>query len=263
MVSNRSGTAKRLWALEGGNITEQKGNLVVGETGDVVLPCPSFLVEHSRGLVLIDTGLVPAAATDARGVYGDLLDKQDISLRPEQCVDQQIEALGYKSTDVTHVLMSHLHWDHTGGMYLFPHAQFYIMSGELQYAYWPLPAAPLFRREDIEPTRGFAWNQIESAELDLFGDGSIVMIHMPGHTPGNSSFVVRLAGRTIVLAADTAHLRTGLARQIPMPSDHNSLQSVQSLRRLGLLVKSLDAMLWLSHDPEDWAEYKHAPYFYE
>ena len=259
----QTGTARRLWALEGGLLTEIRGNLAVGESGTVVIPCPSFLIEHSRGLVLIDTGLVPAACEDPRAIYGELADELRISLRRDQCVDRQIEALGCKLEDVTHVVISHMHWDHTGGMYLFPHAQFYVMSGELQYAYWPLPASPLFRREDIEPTRGFAWNQIEGPELDLFGDGSILIVHMPGHTPGNASVVVRLLSRTIVLSADTAHLRSGYEGDLPMPSDYNTLQSVQSIRRLRQIVNGLDAMLWVTHDPVDWAEYKHAPAFYE
>ena len=258
-----TGKASRLWALEGGFLSEDRGALVVGESGPVTLPCPSFLIEHERGLVLVDTGLVPAAADDPHAVYGKMAAELNVSLSREQCVDRQIEALGFRLEDVRHVIMSHLHWDHTGGMYLFPHAQFHVMSGELQYAYWPLPAGPLYRREDIEPTRGFAWNQIEGNELDFFGDGSIVVLHLPGHTPGNASLVVRLANRTIILAADTAHLRSGYEGDRPMPSDWNTLQAVQSIRRLKQIARGLDAMVWMTHDPSDWAEYRHAPDFYD
>jgi N-acyl homoserine lactone hydrolase len=262
-ITGATGTARRLWALEGGTLTEDRSNLVVGEKGTITIPCPCFLIEHERGLVLLDTGLVPAAAEDARAVYGDMADELTVTLTREQCVDRQIEALGFSLSDVDHVIMSHLHWDHTGAMYMFPHAQFHVMSGELQYAYWPLPAAPLFRREDIEPTRSFSWNQIEAPEFDLFGDGSLVLLHLPGHTPGNASLVVRLPNRTVVLAADTAHLRSGYHGDRPMPSDWNTLESVRSIRRLRQLAQSLQAMVWILHDPEDWAEYKHAPEFYD
>ena len=248
-----NGTVKRLWALEGGFLTEDRSKLVVGEAGPVTLPCPSFLIEHERGLVLVDTGMVPDAADDPTGIYGDMANDAKISVRREHCVDSQIMALGLRLEDVTHVIMSHLHWDHTGGMYLFPHAQFFVMSGELQYAYWPLPAAPFYRCEDIDRTRSFAWNQIENPELDFFGDGSIRILHMPGHTPGNASIVVNLANRTVILAADTAHLRSGFRRDLPMLSDYNTLQSVQSIRRLKQIANSLDAMVWITHDPTDWA----------
>jgi len=148
-------------------------------------------------------------------------------------------------------------------MCLFPHAQFYVMSGELQYAYWPLPAGPVYRREDIDPTRGFAWNQIEGSELDFFGDGSIRILHLPGHTPGNASIIVTLASQTIILAADTAHLRSGYEKDLPMPSDYNTLQSVQSIRRLKQIARALNAKVWMTHDPLDWAEFRHAPASYE
>ena len=113
VMAIRTGTAKRLWALEGGLLTETRGNLAVGESGTVVIPCPSFLIEHSRGLVLIDTGLVPAACEDPRAVYGELADELSISLSREQCIDRQIEALGYKLEErhgrrhIPHALGSH------------------------------------------------------------------------------------------------------------------------------------------------------------
>lgn len=262
-MTNQAGAAQKLWALEGAYITDQRAALVAGESGPVVIPYPSFLIQHEQGLVLVDTGLVPAAAKDARAVYGELADQLKMVFREEHTVDRQIQALGFKLSDVGHVIISHLHFDHTGGMYLFPHAQFYVMSGELQYAYWPAKAGPLFRREDIEPTRDFAWNQIEGGEFDLFGDGAIRMIHMPGHTPGNSSVMVRLASRTLLLSMDTTHLRSGYDRDIPMPSNYNTLDSVRSIRRLRQLSRGVNTALWITHDPDDWKTFKHAPEFYE
>lgn len=262
-MTTGTGTVRRLWALEGGTISEDRSKLVVGESGPVTVPSPCFLIEHDRGLVLMDTGLVPAAADDMHGVYGAMGEELRVTLTPEQTVDRQLAAIGFKPSDVKHVIMSHLHWDHTGGMYLFPHAQFHVMAGELQYAHWPLPAGPTYRLADIEATRGFDWNQIEGAELDFFGDGSLKILHMPGHTPGNASLVVRLASRTFVLAADTAHLRSGFLGDRPMPSDWNTLESVRSIRRLRQIARGLDAAVWILHDPEDWADFKHAPGFYE
>ncbi|TCL07445.1 N-acyl homoserine lactonase family protein [Sodalis ligni] len=257
-----SKTAKKLWALNGPTLTHDRGLLVPGETGDITFPVPAFLIEHERGMILFDTGLVPAAAKDPAGVYGEMAGEVGLDFRPEQSVDRQIQALGFALDDITHVVMSHAHWDHTGGMYLFPKARFFIGAGELPYAFWPFPAAPLFRREDIEPTRGFQWYEV-SGDYDLFGDGSIVRLHMPGHTPGNGSLLVRLANQTIILAADTTHLRSGYAQDLPMPSDYSTLDAVHSIRRLKQLEASLDAMVWISHDPDDWARYRHAPEYYD
>lgn len=262
MPVKQPGFAKRLWALENGYLQDDRSALVVGEKGSVTIPCPAFLVEHERGLVLLDTGLVPAAAENAAAVYGDMATRLGITLKPEHRIDRQLEALGFKTSDIDYVIMSHLHWDHTGGMYLFPQAKFFIMSGEIAYSRWPLPASPQYRAEDIDPTLGFDWTEVESADYDFFGDGSLRFIHLPGHSPGNASLVVRLATQTIILAADTAHLRSGLHSDKPMPSDWNTLESVRSIRKLKQLAHSLDAPIWMLHDPEDWAEFKHAPEFY-
>jgi len=126
----------------------------------------------------------------------------------------------------------------------------------------PRPGGPLYRTEDIAAASGFDWHEAEGPEFDLFGDGSLVLLHMPGHTPGNASLLVRLQTRTILLAGDTAHLRSGLASDRPMPSDWDTLQSVQSLRRLKALAREHEATIWMLHDPEDWAENRHAPAFY-
>ncbi len=254
-MTRNVGEATRLWALDGATFTLDSGLLVVGVEGTVTIPVPTFLIEHPRGLVLLDTGIVPAAADDPRSIYGELADEIQIAFTPEQRVDRQIEALGFRTADVTHVLVSHSHFDHTGGLHLFPQAQFYIGAGDLPYAFWPMPAASVFfRTADVEATRGFAWNEV-NGDLDLFGDGSIIFLSMPGHTPGNRSVQVRLRNRTVLLTGDTVHLRSAMEGDLPMASDYNTLQSVQSVRRLRQLQHSLDAELWIAHDPQDWQQY--------
>lgn len=74
---------------------------------------------------------------------------------------------------------------------------------------------------------------------------------------------MRLKSRTIRLAADTTHPRSGYPSDLPMPSDWNTLQSVQSQRCLRQIERSHNAMVWILHDTEDWVEYRHAPNFYE
>ena len=90
--------------------------------------------------------------------------------------------LGYKLEDVTHVVISHLHMDHIGGMYMFPNAKFFVGAGELPYAYWPAKyARSIFCLNDIMPARGFDWIELDQ-DTDLFGDGRLQMFITPGHT---------------------------------------------------------------------------------
>lgn len=257
-------TAKRLWALDSPTFTVEAHTLMYGLSGELTIPMPAYLIEHPRGLVLFDTGLVPAAIDDPRAVYGDLADLTKIRAEPHQRLDRQIEALGYKISDITHVIASHAHFDHSGGLYLFPHAKFYAGQGEMQFAYWPATiGAGFFRLPDLDATRGFDWHEIPGIDVDLFGDGSIVILFTPGHTPGELSLLVRLSDRNFILTGDTVHLRAALENEIHFPVDADTAAAVRSLRRLKLLRDSADATVWITHDPDDWAEHKHAPYSYE
>jgi N-acyl homoserine lactone hydrolase len=96
-------TARRLWALEAPTFTVEAHTMMFGLTGELTIPLPAYLIEHSRGLVLFDTGLVAAAVDDPHAVYGELADVMNIRAQPHQRIDRQIEALGYKASDVTHV----------------------------------------------------------------------------------------------------------------------------------------------------------------
>lgn len=249
-------TATRLWALEGPTFTLGADFLVLHEPGVVTIPVPCFLIEHPRGLVLFDTGIIMEASEDPLSVYSpQTLAFNNLAYSPEQRVDRQIEALGFSVTDVTHVVVSHLHDDHTGGLKLFPHADIYIGAGELPHAYWPHPPQRnLFRYRDIDPTRGFNWHELAD-DHDLFGDGSIVVLRLPGHTPGSSGLLVRLPSRNLILTGDAVHLRAAIEKTMPMGGDWNTSESVRSIRRMVQLSKSIPAEIWIGHDPQDWAHY--------
>lgn len=258
------GTAKRLWALDSPTFTLDKSILMVGAYGECTIPLPAYLIEHPKGLVLFDTGLAPAAATDPEGVYGELAAMLGLRFTPEQALDAQLKALGYAPSDVRYVIASHTHFDHTGGLYLFPEATFYVGQGDMRFGFWPDPvSAVFFRQADLEPLRGAVVREIPGVDHDLFGDGSIVVLFTPGHTPGELSLLVRLPDRNFILTGDTVHLREALETAAPMPYDASTADSVQSIRRLQLLRDSADATVWITHDPQDWVEFKHAPHCYE
>lgn len=258
------GVVKRLWGLDAATITVDRSLMMVGGSGVVTIPMPAFLIEHPRGLVLFDTGLAPAAADDPESVYGPLANAFDMRFPVDVRVDRQLAVLGYKTTDVRYVVVSHLHFDHAGGLSLFPNATFIIGPGEMRYAYWPDKAgAGFFRRPDFEGARDYNWLELPGGEHDLFGDSSMVVFSTPGHTPGELSMLVRLPDRNFLLVGDTVHLRAALEDEIPGPFDCNTEIAVQSIRRLKLLRAAADATVWISHDPEDWADFVHAPQCYE
>ena len=252
-------TANKLIALEGATFTMKEKQLMMGGSDELIdIPVPTFLVEHAKGLVLFDTGCAPEIVTDPEGYWGPATKfLRNIRFTREQVVDQQVKLHGYKPDDVKYVVVSHLHLDHSGGMKLFPNAQFLVMKGELPYAYWPdRRARNGFIFNDLVPTRGFDWKEYDG-DTDLFGDGALMMLKTAGHTPGECSLKVRLKDFSIVLTGDTVHIRPQMRTFAAMDSDYDVAEASASIKRLGEIEASGEAKLWISHAPEDWANYAH------
>lgn len=249
------GVARRAWALDAPTLTVDKSILVTGTGGvNVTIPAPAFLIEHDEGLILFDTSLDPAAADDPGSVYGPLATTFQIDFPAERRLDRQIESIGFNVSDIRRIILSHSHFDHTGGLRLIPHAEGFVGARELRYAAQPDPAlAGFYRKEDLDAARQIHWNELPVGyDHDLFGDGSITLLSLPGHTPGALGLKVALPSRTIIFAGDAAHLRENLVGTVGMPFDADSVSKLDSIRKLQLLQSQPDTTIWVSHDPEDW-----------
>jgi N-acyl homoserine lactone hydrolase len=250
-------TAHKLIALPGAMLSMRESDLMIGGADTMFeIPVPSFLIEHPKGLVLFDTGCNPRVADDPDGYWGPLAKLLNVRFTRELAVDAQIRAAGYKPADVKHVVVSHLHLDHAGGLALFPEAKFFIMKGELPHAYWPeRRSRAAFILDDILPTRRFDWTEL-TEDTDLLGDGSLTMLRTPGHTPGESSLIVRLRKEgPILLTGDTLHIRAQLKTLEAMPAFYDRAQASESIRRVKRIQDAGEARLWVGHDPGDWARY--------
>jgi N-acyl homoserine lactone hydrolase len=251
--------ANRLIALPGAMLSMRECDLMVGGSEKMIeIPVPSFLIEHPKSLVLFDTGCNPRVAVDPVAYWGRVASLLNVRFSPDLVVDAQVRAHGYKPEDVKYVVVSHLHLDHAGGLALFPHAKFFVMKGELPYAYWPdRHARGAFILDDLLPTRRFDWIEL-TEDTDLFGDGSMQMLKTAGHTPGESSLFIRLKkDGPIILTGDTLHLRGQLATLTGSPVDSDQKQASESVQRLKRIQDLGEARLWVSHDPDDWRNYPH------
>jgi len=253
------GKVRKMWALPGAELTAPASLLMHGGDDTLLqLPTPSFLIEHPKGLVLFDTGCNPKIIDDAAGHWGkDIAAALPIKWSKAETLDKQIEGVGYKTSDVKYVILSHAHLDHAGGLTYFPKAKFIVGAGELRYAYWPDPDRRwAFILDDYLPTRGYDWLEL-AGDCDLFGDGALKFLYTPGHTPGESTLVVNLPNRTIVLPGDTVHLRAALDQEATMGIDVDPIASVHSLKRVKALRDMTGATVWITHDPDDWKEHPH------
>lgn len=251
-------TANTLYGFDSPNMTMQAEHMVVGLDGPIEIPLPAFLIEHDKGLIMVDTGFHPCVCEDPALLFGDRPETSMIESKPEEAIEPQLRKLGYTPEDVTHVIVSHLHTDHAGGLFQFPNAQFIIGPGELDYGKNPTPnSAHLIMEDDFltEEIRNYNWLEINAERHDLFGDGSIELFHLPGHTPGQMAILVRLPGQNVMLSADVVHLREAVELLAPSPTDTDPEQAVKSIKKLIKITEEEDAKLWVIHDYRDWAEF--------
>lgn len=217
----------------------------------VPLPLQCFLIEHRNGLVLFDTGIDPAIMFDKgyiRQAIGRFLLPRIFRFHVTETdrIDHVLASAGVAASDIRMAVISHLHFDHVGGIAQIPHADLLVSAREWAILSEPHPESEWILREHIEIPAA-KWNRISYEHTDdpLFegfdgihdvaGDGSMILLPTPGHTPGSMSLLVRQEGwDPILLVGDLTYETALLERDIvPGTGDRDALlASFAKVRRL-------------------------------
>jgi glyoxylase-like metal-dependent hydrolase (beta-lactamase superfamily II) len=204
------------------------------------LPVPAYLIETEGERILVDTGLHPDAVVDPDAHYGEGTALGHFGLEQEESLAEQVD-LG----TLTRLVLTHLHFDHAGGLALIPKS----VPVVLQRAEW----------EAAHDRGGVERNFFQPADYakapsnltlidgdhDLLGDGTIMLLSTPGHTTGHQS--VRVGD--LVLGADVALFATGLddlkfpAFGADQEAQVRSAERLRALRDSGLKIQP-------GHDPD-------------
>jgi glyoxylase-like metal-dependent hydrolase (beta-lactamase superfamily II) len=210
----------------------------------VRFPILSVLIERDHDLVLFDTGIGTRINEEMRPpiYWGNLFFHRCImrtQFMPQRdALVHQLPRLGFQSSDVKNVIISHLHWDHAGGMRDFPNAHFIVNRKEWNFA-TQLAGVQLYKNAFIKEQFCESGLNIELMETDLskpflnfpashdiFGDDSMVLVDLPGHSPGLMGLYVTMpSGRRFLFSADTFYFPEGLEQRIPKSKFMQSLVS--------------------------------------
>ena len=231
-----------------GDISRWSPGVNVGKSMDFVDSC--YLIKHSQGWLLWDTGLADAVATMPEGQRP--ADPRAIHWRRPKTLTSQLEQLGVKPSDIKYVAVSHSHPDHIGNVAMFPQSMLLVQKAEYE---WPSPAGPRFRPESVTKLEG---------DHDVFGDGSVAIIATPGHTPGHQSLLVKLRKTgAVLLSGDAVHFKENWDNRRVPDINNNKEQSSASMQRMADIIAKEKAQLWINHDKAQRDGQKLAPDFYD
>jgi glyoxylase-like metal-dependent hydrolase (beta-lactamase superfamily II) len=225
-----------------GWLTATAGLVRAGDSADepIRFPVPAFLVETATERILIDTGLHPAAVADPGGFYGGSDGLALFELEQELSIADQVDL-----TTLTRVVLTHLHFDHAGGLALIP-ADVPVV---VQRAEWAAGRDDGAIRRNFYLPRDYDCAerevQLVDGDHDLLGDGSVRLLLTPGHTPGHQSVQIG----DLVVGADVTHFASGLDdHRFPMFGADHAAQG-RSAERLAALRDSGHTVL-PGHDPD-------------
>lgn len=241
--------ALSLWRLDCGDFQINDINAFMSDTSEyparpkhLVGSC--YLIRHGDTYMLWDTGMRSALVG-----HPDTNPVMTVTLRTR--IVDQLAQIGVRPEQVTIVGISHYHGDHTGQARDFPGAR--LLMGAADIA--ALRARPPEGQTDLAHWLGGGGQLTEvPGDLDVFGDGSVVMLNLPGHTPGHHALLVRLASGPVMLSGDTYHFAEQIAHRGVPPFNTNRAESLASMDRFDRLARNLHARVIIQHEPADVAK---------
>jgi len=254
----------RLWQLPTGAIHRTAAFGYRGgafsERRDFVMT--ATLVEHPRGAILIDTGFGRAIAEQLKTM--PLFFRVVTNLERTRSVAEQLDAAGFDRARLRGVVLTHAHWDHVSGLGELPTVPVLVNADERRFIDGGGWITRLARdvgarleeyRFDGGPYLGFP------SSHDLFGDGSVVIVPAPGHTPGSVVVFVALpTGKRYAFVGDLVWQREGITEREERPwivgalGDHDPARLRESLLRVAAIhARFPEVTLVAAHDPRGFA----------
>ena len=239
-----------LWRLDCGKIVAfnldefSDTRAYVGQHRDLTASC--YLIRHGDTYMLWDTGLPKAMQNHVPDP------KEGLDATFSVTIVDQLAKLGLKPSDISIVGISHYHFDHSGQAADFPQARLLEGKGDIDdlrarnddrakpLAHW------LNEGGALEPVQG---------DKDVFGDGTVTMIDLPGHTPGHHGLLVKLHHKGyVLLSGDVAHFTQNYDANGVPSFNANRADTLASLDRFKTLAANLHATVIIQHEPADVAK---------
>jgi N-acyl homoserine lactone hydrolase len=195
-----------------------------------------YLIKHGDDYMLWDTG--------------HAMTMPDVA--PKVSIVDQLAKIDVKPDQIKYVGISHYHADHTGQIASFPKATLLIGAKEWDAISAPKPAQGVNYKPFESWLKGDSKVEPQPIDKDVFGDGSVIMLRTPGHTPGHSSLLVKLAQMgPVIITGDAVHFHENYDTDgVPM-FNFDRAETLASMQRIKKIAANLKATVIIQHDARD------------
>jgi glyoxylase-like metal-dependent hydrolase (beta-lactamase superfamily II) len=254
-------TSPRLYVIDCGALLFNKPelyNLKPEEIKETNISVTCYLVVHPKGTLLFDTGLTDTIV--GRPFWENPI--RGYSQVKINTLKGQLADIGYRPENIDYLVLSHLHWDHTGNALYFTQSKLLIAKEEYDAGF----------RTDLPPGGPYRYNeyamlakqaQFISKDFDVFGDGTVRILASPGHTKGHVCLYVKLKNTGgVVLTGDLFHFPEELSLG-RMPEAEKTTGTAESRQKIVDFAKSTNSQIWIGHSLTLFRTLHKAPSWYD
>lgn len=264
----------RVYVLDNGFLKTDSNNVVAGATVCTrsrpfvqhefyEMPVMAVLIQTDEGYILFDTG--SNMHSMEKGYWDENIQElYQLNQSIEQNIEIQLATCGVRKEEIKTIVLSHMHFDHTGNLKLFKNAKVYAPKADVEFA------KAAFKKGDA--TAAFGYHKVdldlpiryELVEKDFELAKGVEVICLPGHSPGVLGLVVHLAGGTMIFPMDAVY-----TKEIYGPPAKasglvfNRVEYFASIEKVRSLAQKYRAKVIPAHDSEVFKNLKKAPYYYE
>jgi glyoxylase-like metal-dependent hydrolase (beta-lactamase superfamily II) len=214
-----------------------------------------YLIRHPDGLMVWDTGIPAFVAQRPNGLS---VAGGKINYFLETPFPQQLKSQGISPGSIQHLGISHMHPDHAGNANAFSNANWYVQQAEYDAAFGPDASKFNFIPKTYQKLKDGLVTKL-NGHHDVFGDGSVMIIPAPGHTPGHQVLLVRLPSGPVLLSGDLWHFNSNKEHSRIPGFNFDQQASRNSMTAINSLLAVTGAKLLIQHDVEQNSSLPHAP----
>jgi glyoxylase-like metal-dependent hydrolase (beta-lactamase superfamily II) len=242
----------KLYVLDGGSILVKKleafsqDTTYTGQTKQ--FSDAYYVISHPKGNLMWDAGLpeqlvVPEPYNEPSGVF---------AVQRADSLVNQLNTIGFKIEDFTYFAMSHSHFDHTGHANYMKNATWLVQENEYNSV-----AGDSLKKKDVSVSELTKVKKLDG-DHDVFGDGTVVIKSMPGHTVGHQVLYVEVSGlkKPVLLTGDLYHFEENRATKGIPSFNYDVKQTLESMELFEAFAKEKNAEVIIQHSPLDFERLK-------